>query len=320
MAMTRLNGSHFRNGEEQFIDTSGWESIHHDVDAGGNCRVPWCEYTLDNPDAEHINLDRALTEPGRFNLFKNHETHTHNDIQMREVLFTEFSDEVNEDADAKMMATHNLALRVLRLLKIKAYGCNEKAGVLSREHRKAMNELGTIVKFIHDTFPLRANAIDPNGEMETANLAIAVMGQLRRDLLHATADREAWVTSTNEPSFIPDDEKTSSSCKHVGSDAEPHCNLKRHEGDTMQPHARRERTLNELHTLLHNMLFSGIDVAVRDLQDYLQRHVTAADALIRTSMQLEGFSEECCIGCEEHGRKNQDPKYDRDQSSPKRRR
>lgn len=289
MAMTRLNGSHFRNGEEQFIDTSGWESIHHDVDAGGNCRVPWCEYTLDNPDAEHINLDRALTEPGRFNLFKNHETHTHNDIQMREVLFTEFSDEVNEDADAKMMATHNLALRVLRLLKIKAYGCNEKAGVLSREHRKAMNELGTIVKFIHDTFPLRANAIDPNGEMETANLAIAVMGQLRRDLLHATADREAWVTSTNEPSFIPDDEKTSSSCKH--------------EGDTYQPHARRERTLNELHTLLHNMLFSGIDVAVRDLQDYLQRHVTAVDALVRRSVDLEQSDDTGqCYHCIEYGR------------------
>lgn len=289
MAMTRLNGSHFRNGEEQFIDTSGWESIHHDVDAGGNCRVPWCEYTLDNPDAEHINLDRALTEPGRFNLFKNHETHTHNDTQMREVLFTEFSDEVNEDADAKMMATHNLALRVLRLLKIKAYGCNEKAGVLSREHRKAMNELGTIVKFIHDTFPLRANAIDPNGEMETANLAIAVMGQLRRDLLHATADREAWVTSTNEPSFIPDDEKTSSSCKH--------------EGDTYQPHARRERTLNELHTLLHNMLFSGIDVAVRDLQDYLQRHVTAVDALVRRSVDLEQSDDTGqCYHCIEYGR------------------
>lgn len=289
MAMTRLNGSHFRNGEEQFIDTSGWESIHHDVDAGGNCRVPWCEYTLDNPDAEHINLDRAFTEPGRFNLFKQNERLIRENQEMRRILLNEFKTEVEYSADAHLRNTHDLTLMVMRLLKGQADGRNEKAGVLSREHRKAMNELGTIVKFIHDTFPLRANAIDPNGEMETANLAIAVMGQLRRDLLHATADREAWVTSTNEPSFIPDDEKTSSSCKH--------------EGDTYQPHARRERTLNELHTLLHNMLFSGIDVAVRDLQDYLQRHVTAVDALVRRSVDLEQSDDTGqCYHCIEYGR------------------
>ena len=159
-----------------------------------------------------------------------------------------------------------------------------------------MNELGTIVKFIYDTFPLRANAIDPTGEMNTANLTIALMEQLRRDL-----------NEMQEQLAGP----STASCKHEGEYAEPFCNLKRHESDTYQPQARRERTLNELHTLLHNMLLSGVDVPVRDLQEYLQRHVTAADALIRTSLQLEGFTDECCIGCEEHGRKNQDPKYDR---------
>lgn len=293
MALNQYNnGAAFERGGE--------ERIWHELDDGGDCLVPWCTYSDRVKGSEHINIDRVFEEPGQFNLFKNHETHVRNDVQMREVLFTEFSDEVNEDADARMMATHNLTLRVLRLLKNKADGRNEKADVLGREHRKAMDQLSTIVKFIYDTLPLRANAIDPTGEMETANLVIAVMGQLRRDLLHATADRDVWMTSTNEPAFIPDDEKTGPACKHEGADAEPICNLKRHEDDPMQPHARRERTLNELHTLLHNMLLSGVDVAVRDLQDYLQRHVTAVHALVTTSLELEGYSDECCIGCEEH--------------------
>lgn len=160
----------------------------------------------------------------------------------------------------------------------------------------AMNELGTIVKFIYDTFPLRANAIDPTGEMKTANLAIAVMGQLRRDL-----------NEMQEQLAGP----STASCKHEGEDAEPFCNLKRHESDTMQPHARRNVTLNELRTILLNMLLSGADVALKDLDEYLQRHVSSVHALVKTSLELEGYSDECCIGCEEHGAKNEDPKYDR---------
>lgn len=272
MAMTRLNSSHFRNGEEQFIDTSGWESIHHGANESGSCDVPWCTYSTEVEGSEHINLDRVLNEPGRFNLFKNHETHARNDVQMREVLFTEFNDEVNEDADARMMATHNLTLRVLRLLKTRAEGRNAKIAAIAQEREKYMSQIGSVVSYIYDTFSLRANAIDPTGEMDGSSVAVALMEQLRRDL-----------NEMQEQLAGP----STASCKHEGEYAEPFCNLKRHESDTYQPQARRERTLNELHTILQNMLFSGVDVPVRDLQDYLARHANAVHALVMTSVQLE---------------------------------
>lgn len=220
------------------------ERVYPDVDAGGNCRVPWCSYMSDNPDSGHINLDRAMNEEGRFNLFKQWERLVNQAAHMDEVLRVEYGDEVREVVDAHLMSVHDRTLMVLRLLKDR----NDK-------DRQRLAEL--------------------------------------------------------------QDDKL---CRHEGDDAEPMCNLKRHEGDTMKPEARRERTLNELHTLLHNMLFSGVDVAVKDLNEYLGRYVSAIDALVRTSMQLEGFTEECCIGCEEHGVKNNDPKYDRDKPAPKRKR
>lgn len=116
-----------------------------------------------------------------------------------------------------------------------------------------------------------------------------------------TSDKAEWMTDKNEPT----------TCKHEGEMAEPFCNLKRHQGDTMRPEARRNVTLNELRTILLNMLLSGADVALKDLDEYLQRHVSAVHALVKTSLELEGYSDECCIGCEEHGAKNDDPKYDR---------
>lgn len=268
----------YNNNGEAFW-RGGEERIWHDVDAQGKCLVPWCTYTSDGEtEGEHVPLDLVLTEPGRFNL----ESLAGQTVEMRNFLLNEFHNEVLEDAHWNVQNTHVITLRVLRLLKNKIAVVNDKIRVIATEREKYMNQVATVTEFIYDTLPLRANAIDPEGLMEAASVAIAVIQQLVTDL-----------TSMQEQLN------------------EPRCNLKRHEDDPMQPHARRERTSNELHTLLINMLLSGVDVALKDLDEYLSRHVSSIDALIRTSMQLEGFTKECCIGCEEHGVKNEDPKYDR---------
>lgn len=282
MAMTRLNGNHFRDGEEQFIDTSGWESIHHGANDSGGCDVPWCTYSTDVEGSEHINIDRVLNEPGRFNSFKQNENLLRNTQEMRRILLNEFQEEVGENADAHLVATHDLTLMVLRLLKTRAEGRNAKIAAIAQEREKYMSQVGSVVSYIYDTFPLRANAIDPTGEMDGSSVAIALMEQLRRDL----NEMQEQLTDADGALSMPCKHE-GDSCKHEGEDAEPFCNLKRHESDTYQPQARRERTLNELHTLLHNMLLSGVDVAVRDLQDYLARHANAVHALVMTSVQLE---------------------------------
>lgn len=270
------------NSWVNFEGDVGTEQIFHDVDAGGNCRVPWCDYSSKIEHSEHINVDRVLDEPGRFNMFNQLQRLIEESWEMRRILLNEFKEEVNEDADAHLMATHHLTLRVLRQLKAKADSRNDKIKVIAAERDKYMSALSTVTSYVSDTFPMRARSLDPDDLLEPASLVIAVVEQLRKDL---TSIQD----QLNEPA----------------------CNLRRHAPDHLAPEERHNVTLNDLHAMLQGLVLSGADIAVRDLHEYVQRHVSATYALIKTSLELEGYSDECCLGCEEHGAKNEDPKYDR---------
>lgn len=262
------------NSSVDFGRHVGTEQIFHDVDAGGNCRVPWCDYASEVEGSEHINLDRVMNEPGRLNTFTQLQRLISENQEMRRILLSEFREEVNEDADAHLMATHNLTLRVLRQLKAKADGRNDKIWVIATERDKYMNALNTVTSYVSDTFPMRARSLDPDDLLEPASLVIAVIEQLRKDLT-------SMQDELNEPA----------------------CNLRRHAPDHLAPEKRHNVTLNDLHAMLQGLVLSGADIAVKDLYEYVQRHVSATYALIKTSLELEGYSDECCLGCTEHGKR-----------------
>lgn len=304
MAMTDRKINQYSSNDNAIIN--GAEKVYHDVNAGGECRVPWCTYSSDVDGSEHLNIDRVLLEPGQYNLFKKLQRLEQDQIRMQGILATEFRDEMHEDADWDKRSTHDLTAMVLRLLKLKRDGANDKLRVLGSERDKWLRgneESATLWQYITETWPIRLKALERQGHKNGVSLIIGLMEQLRADLMSYSEDRASEVL--DEPA------RNTSEGMMV--------NNAFLSDDHMTPEARRNVTLNDLHTMLQGLVLSGADVAVRDLHEYVARHVRAVHALIHTSLQLEGYSDECCYGCEEHGSKNEDPKYDRPHGKRERR-
>lgn len=260
----------------------GAERVYHDVDAGGNCRVPWCTYSSDAPDREreHINIDRALTEPGRHN-FKMAERLREQQRHMRAVLEDTYRDEVNENADHHLENTHHLTLRVLKMLKDKAEGRNEKLRRLGEDQDTMLAERNTLMNYIWETFNDRAQLLEASGVGNGISLAIGIMENLRDQL-------ESMGLGPKEDDNAPTNEGPTSG------------------DDPMRPESRRNVTLNDLRATLLGMLLSGADVPVKHLNEFIERYVVATDSIVRRSVDLES-DQECCVGCTEHS--SVDPKY-----------
>lgn len=208
---------------------NGAERIYHEVNAGGECRVPWCTYSSDVEGFEHLNLDRVLQEPGRFNPFKK--------------------------------------LRQLETERDKWLRGNE--------------ESATLWQYITETWPMRVSMLEREGHKDHGvSFIIALFESLRTDLMAATE-------SVAEKVKVDPDAVTVSS-----------------KVDHMTPEARRNVTLNDLHVMLQGLVLSGADVAVKDLHEYVERHVRAAHALVHTSLELEASHDktEQCYYCIEYGR------------------
>lgn len=252
----------------------GAERIYHDVDAGGNCRVPWCSYSSDVEGAEHTNIDKVLTSPGEFNPFKKLRRLEQDELRMQSFLAAEFRDELNEDADWELRVTHDLAVMVLKLLKTKADGRNDKLRVLGSERDTMLAERSSLLSYIWSTHEQRAQLLEASGVAGWVGLAIGVMENLRDQLDSLTSVKSN-----------PDTQSASAEYP---------------KGDPMRPEARRNVTLNDLRTTLLGMLLSGGDVAVKDLDAYLEQYVQAVNTIVRRSVDLEESDHECCIGCTEH--------------------
>ena len=255
---------------------NGAERIYHDVNAGGECRVPWCTFSSDVEGSEHLNLDRVLQEPGQFNPFKKLRGLEEMEARLREALYNEFREYTHEDADADIKTTLHLTLMVMRLMKLKYEGAQDKLRVLGAERDnwlRGNEESSTLWQYITETWPMRITMLEREGHKDHGvSFIIALFESLRRDLMQAA---ESVAEKVTVQKVFPN-------------------------GDHMTPGARRNVTLNDLHTMLLGLVLSGADVAVRDLHDYVQRHVLAVHALVHTSLELEGYSDECCVGCTEH--------------------
>jgi hypothetical protein len=261
------------------------ERIVHD-DVNGECPVPWCGFLAGVESSEHINLDRVTNEPGFMNIFKRGQRLLEADLHMRQVLESEYRDEVAENADHHLENTHQLTLRVLKMLKNKADGRNEKIRALGRERDQLLSERSSLLSYIWDTFEQRAQLLESSGVENGVPLAIGIMENLRDQL---ESLRLGPQEDDNAPTNAASPDK----------------------GDSMRPEARRNVTLNDLHTTLLGMLLSGGDVAVKDLNTFIERYVSAVDSIVRRSVDLES-DQECCVGCTEH-------RYDRPDLAVKRR-
>jgi hypothetical protein len=236
-------------------------------------------------------------EPGTLNERKQLNRLIEDSDKLRAVLSNEFWDEVRGNGDWSIQPVVDRAIRVMRLLKVRAEGLQEKFRIMNRDREQFESEREEIAAYIDETFPKRAGMLAKGGCDTWQMLVIGLMENLRDEL-------ESLV-GTAEPR--PDDRHD----KPMTAD----------KGDTMQPHARRNVTLNDLRAMLRDMLFSGVDVPVRDLDSFLEGYVTAVDIAVRRSMELEGYTDECCQGCTEHVGISKDPKYDRNHpAQPGRRR
>jgi hypothetical protein len=236
--------------------------VYHDVDAGGNCRVPWCSFSSDVEGSEHLNIDRVMNEPGQYNPFKKLQRLEQEEFRMQGILATEFRDEMHEDADWEKRRTHDLTLMVLRLLKNRADGRNDKVRAIGRERDQLAGERSSLLAYIWETFEQRAQLLESSGVENGIPLVIGIMENLRDQLDSMTKD------------------------KVVGDGAEP-SSTEYPKGDPMRPEARRNVTLNDLRTTLLGMLLSGVDVTLKDLDAYLERYVQAVDSIVRRSTDLE---------------------------------
>jgi hypothetical protein len=228
-------------------------------------------------------------EPGTLNERKQLERLIEDSEKLRQVVSNEFNDELLSNSDWNIEPPVARAIRVLRMLQDRLASTQDKLMHINREREQFESEREEIEQYIHETFPVRAGVLKKGGCDTWQMLVIGLMENLRDEL-------EALV-GTAEPR--PD-------ARHDKPVAAEYP-----KADPMKPEARRNVTLNDLRTMLRDMLFSGVDVAVKDLDSFLDGYVMAANTTVRRSMELEGYNDECCIGCEEHGRKNDDPKYDR---------
>lgn len=238
----------------------GAERVYHDV-FEGKCRVPWCTFLTGVEGSEHTNIDRVLQDPGQYNPFKRQERLIREERELRARLLDEFKDEVGEDADAHIRGTLNLTLMVLRVLKNKADGRNEKARHFRVECDKLNAERSSLLSYIWNNHEQRAQLLEASGVEGWVGLAIGIMENLRDQLdslTHVKSNPDAQSASAEYP-----------------------------KGDPMRPEARRNVTLNDLRTTLLGMLLSGGDVAVKDLDAYLEQYVQAVNTIVRRSVDLE---------------------------------
>jgi hypothetical protein len=206
-------------------------------------------------------------EPGTLNEHKHKQLERliEESEKLRQTLMNEFSNEVLVNADWNIEPTVDRAIRVLRMLQDRLASTQDKLMHINREREQFESEREEIEQYIHETFPVRAGVLKKGGCDTWQMLVIGLMENLRDEL-------EALV-GTAEPR--PD-------ARHDKPVAAEYP-----KADPMKPEARRNVTLNDLRTMLRDMLFSGVDVAVRDLDSFINAYVTAIDMAVRRSIELE---------------------------------
>jgi hypothetical protein len=182
---------------------------------------------------------------------------------LRQVLSSEFAGEVSDNADWGLEPPVTRAVRVMRVLREKLVTAQDKLMHINRDREQFESEREEVEQYINETFPVRAGVLKKGGCDTWQMLVIGMMENLRDELESIAGTKEPRPDARHDKPMI------------------------QHAVDTMAPETRRNVTLNDLRAMLRDMLFSGVDVAVKHLDSFLEGYVTAVDITVRRSVELE---------------------------------